>query len=66
MNMFKYFKNGLIKVGEFVFDSLKYFFKGIFLIITALPRFIILSIQYIFSKKKRDEIKEKKKNNIRI
>ena len=61
--MFKYFKNGLIKVGEFVFDSLKYFFKGIFLIITALPRFIILSIQYIFSKKKRDEIKEKKKNN---
>lgn len=61
--MFKYFKNGLIKVGEFVFDSLKYFFKGIFLIITALPRFIILSIQYIFSKKKRDEIKERKKNN---
>lgn len=68
MNILKYIFIGIITILKFPFFFTKYFFIGFITIITILPRYIIIGLKLIFSKKNNNnhEIKRIEKNFIPI
>lgn len=49
--MIKYFITGLTTIIKFPFYIIKYLLKGIFTVITIIPRYLIIGIKYITEKK---------------
>ena len=54
--IFKYFINGIINLPKIFFSIIKHFLIGLYVTITIIPKYFILGIIYIFSKKKKQEI----------
>lgn len=61
MNILKYLIIGTITILKFPFLFLKYFLIGLFTIITIIPRYLIIGIEFIFSKKTNNTNPELKK-----
>lgn len=61
MNILKYLTMGTITVLKFPFHFLKYFLIGLITIITIIPRYIIIGIKFLFSKKANSTNPEIKK-----
>ena len=53
MNIIKYFITGTITVLKFPFIFTKYFFIGLFTIITIIPKYLIIGFRFLFSKKEK-------------
>ncbi len=63
MNLIRYFITGLLTTITFPFLFVKYFIKGIITIITIFPHYIIIGLQYLFSKHKYPKNEPDKLNN---
>lgn len=61
MYLFKIFYLGLISLMRFVINFFKYFLMGLYNIITLIPRYFILGIITIFSKKKKEKVSKQNK-----
>ena len=59
MNVFKYLIIGTQSIISFILLCIKYFFIGIYTIITIIPRYIIIGLKFIFTK--QDNTNELKK-----
>lgn len=62
MKYIKYFLDGLVEFGKYVYNFIKYFIVGFLTILGILPRAIVLFLIYVFDKKQRKNIKKNRKN----
>ena len=58
MNILNYLCIGTISILKFLAFSIKYFFIGLITIITIIPKYILIGLKYIFSKKNQNEKNE--------
>lgn len=66
MNFIKFFILGIKTIIKGIIYTLKYFFIGLFTIITIFPKYFIIGVKSIFFRKKKDINKERKKPPILI